>query len=672
MVGEVSTHFINLPAEEIDAHINQALGQIGSFLGFNLVAISKFFGQGSAGEVTHIWTAEELPPVPPCFTELDFPWTAERLVQGKPVHLACLDDFPPSGRRDRQTYERLGIRSAYNWPLQVAGATVGCLGLCSVGEEHPFPGEFEEELELLAQIMASTLARQRADQVLQESEARLSLAADAAGVGLWRLSLASNQFWLTTKTRELFNFAADEVVTFERFLSVVHPDDQELIRQKVQAMVRSNNDDQVEYRILRPDGSVRWMLSRGRVRAAKTGESDSLMGVSLDITERKRREQAFRASEARLASGAELAGLGFYEVADGERVTYLDERVRAIISAPPGGTDDRGALAFWLEHIHPEDRPRILDAHNRLNDGMADQLAVEYRYLHAQRGMIWIDHLAHVLRRNEAGRATHTVGVLRDITEPRRTVTEALELRSKLAHAGRVTLLGQLASALAHELSQPLGAILRNAEAAELMLQETAPDLEELRAIVADILRDDQRAGKVIDRLRSLLKRRTLDLQPVELHGVITEVLSLVGTDAAARQVKCVYSSASGLPPVWGDRVHLQQVLLNLLVNAMDALAGTAPHERRIQITARHADPGMVEVRVCDNGVGIPNDSLGRLLEPFFTTKANGMGMGLAVSKTIVEAHKGRIWAENRPEGGACFCFTLPIAAGERQREDGK
>jgi C4-dicarboxylate-specific signal transduction histidine kinase len=327
--------------------------------------------------------------------------------------------------------------------------------------------------------------------------------------------------------------------------------------------------------------------------------------------------------------------------------------------------DDSGTVAFWLEHIHPDDRPRILEAHNRLNDGKADQLAVEYRYLHSQRGLMWIDHLACVLRRNEAGRATHTVGVLRDITEQRRTVTEALELRSKLAHAGRVTLLGQLASALAHELSQPLGSILRNAEAAELMLQETAPDLEELRAIVADILRDDQRAGKVIDRLRSLLKRRTLDLLPVELDGVITEVLSLVGADAAARQVKFAYSADPSLPPVWGDRVHLQQVLLNLLVNAMDALAGTAPNDRCIQITARQAKAGMVEVRVCDNGAGIPDDSLEHLLEPFFTTKVNGMGMGLAVSKTIIEAHKGKIWAENRAGGGACFCFTLPAAGGE-------
>lgn len=251
-----------------------------------------------------------------------------------------------------------------------------------------------------------------------------------------------------------------------------------------------------------------------------------------------------------------------------------------------------------------------------------------------------------------------------DLTARRQAEKEAKELRGNLAHAGRVTVLGQLASALAHELSQPLGAILRNAETAEIMLQRPSPDLEELRSIVTDILRDDQRAGQVIDRLRSLLKRGSLDLQPIELSSVIAEVLSLVHADAAARHVKLTYSVAPGLPLVRGDRVHLQQVVLNLLVNAMDALESCAPQQRNLEVRAHRTDATACEVRVSDNGPGLPGDALERLFEPFFTTKAKGMGMGLAVSKTIIESHKGRLWAENRPAGGACFCFTLPVARG--------
>ena len=215
-------------------------------------------------------------------------------------------------------------------------------------------------------------------------------------------------------------------------------------------------------------------------------------------------------------------------------------------------------------------------------------------------------------------------------------------------------------SSLAHELSQPLSAILCNAEAAEIMLQGSAPDLEELRAIIKDILIDDARAGQVINRLRSLLKRRSVDTQPLDLPSVISEVLVLVQADADIRQVNIAFRAMDGLPKVSGDRVLLQQVMLNLLVNAMDALEACAPDQRTIQVSALRLGPACVEVRVVDNGPGIPAGLLKRLFEPFFTTKSTGMGMGLPVSKTIIEAHKGKLWAENGPDGGACFCFTLP------------
>ncbi len=254
-----------------------------------------------------------------------------------------------------------------------------------------------------------------------------------------------------------------------------------------------------------------------------------------------------------------------------------------------------------------------------------------------------------------------------DITERRRAELETQELRRELAHSGRVSLLGQLASALAHELSQPLGAILRNAEAAELMLQEPSLDMEELCAIVTDIRDDDRRAGNVIDRLRSLLKRGSLDPQPINLEAVITDVVALVRNEATARAVKLEVAVPPGLPTVLGDRVHLQQVLLNLIVNAMDALNESSADRHHIQISASCADADRVEVSVSDFGHGIPMESLKRLFEPFFTTKANGMGMGLPMSKTIIEAHHGRIWAENRPEGGAVLRFTVPIA-----REEGR
>ena len=222
--------------------------------------------------------------------------------------------------------------------------------------------------------------------------------------------------------------------------------------------------------------------------------------------------------------------------------------------------------------------------------------------------------------------------------------------------------MGQLASSLAHEINQPLGAILRNAEAAELYLEHPSPDLEEIRAILADIRADDQRAGHVIDRMRGLLKRHTLDPRRLDVGALVGEVVALVRVDAVTRQVKLGVDVPGDVPHVRGDRVHLQQVLLNLILNGMDALDAARPEDRRIRVSARLDAAAIVEIAVDDAGPGVPADLLAQIFDPFFTTKPSGMGMGLAISRTIVEAHGGRLWGENKQGGGAVFRFTLPIA----------
>jgi C4-dicarboxylate-specific signal transduction histidine kinase len=251
-------------------------------------------------------------------------------------------------------------------------------------------------------------------------------------------------------------------------------------------------------------------------------------------------------------------------------------------------------------------------------------------------------------------------GVLLDITSHRQSEIELQQVRGQLAHAGRVSMMGQLASALAHELNQPLGAILRNAEAAEMFLQRATPDLDEVRAIVADIRRDDQRAGEVIERLRALLKRRDIESHPLPVNDLLSEVVALVRADASARGVMIEIITQPDLPLVRGDRVHLQQVLINLVINAMDALTDMKLVDRRVTVSAQRDGPGFVEVAVSDTGHGIASDKLPQVFDPFFTTKPHGMGMGLPISRTIIEAHGGRIMAANGPDGGAVFRFTLP------------
>lgn len=244
--------------------------------------------------------------------------------------------------------------------------------------------------------------------------------------------------------------------------------------------------------------------------------------------------------------------------------------------------------------------------------------------------------------------------------ERERLAHELQQLRDELAHSSRVSTMGQLASALAHELNQPLGAILRNTEAAELLMDQESPDLAELRAILADIRQDDQRAGGVIERMRALLKRQKIAVAKIPLGDLLTEVAILARPDARRRGVQLTVESSSDLPSVNVDRVQIQQVLLNLLLNGMDAMSQLAPERRRLVVTPQRGRDNMAEVRVEDFGPGIPTSSLSRVFEPFFSTKPNGMGLGLAISRTIIEAHGGKIWVENRPEGGARFCFQLP------------
>ena len=264
----------------------------------------------------------------------------------------------------------------------------------------------------------------------------------------------------------------------------------------------------------------------------------------------------------------------------------------------------------------------------------------------------WIDH--PVSASDEP--VVELQGIGRDITDRKR----AEEAHRKLAHASRLTVMGELSASIAHEINQPLGAILANAEAGELLLEAGPRRLDDVRQILADIRKDDLRASEVIRRMRELLQNRPLEREPLDPSEVAADVLRLLGADAARRGVVIEGDLAPALPPVHGDRATLQQVLVNLLLNGMEAMVDTPASLRRLALrTARHATG--VEVTIADSGHGLDPGALPRLFETFFTTKKDGMGMGLSISRSIVEAHGGRIWAENRPEGGAVFRFTLPV-----------
>jgi len=368
-------------------------------------------------------------------------------------------------------------------------------------------------------------------------------------------------------------------------------------------------------------------------------------------------EADLRETEQRMELAASAADLGMW-VWDIERDdVWMTDKRRALYGFAPSEKLDIERLR---NVVHPEDRESVRVAvDNALNTGA--EYDTEYRIVLPAGQVRWMSGRGRV-EFNREGKPVRMRGVSLDITERWRAEQELQQLRQEIAHVSRVSMMGQLASALAHEINQPLGAILRNAEAAELFIRHESPDLNEIRAILADIRKDDQRASAVISRMRALLKGHSLDARPIEVGELVGEVAALARVDAATRQVMLETNVSLGLPSVNGDRVHLEQVLLNLILNGMDALNGTTQNDRRVTVGARLDGPQSVQIAVSDTGSGIPADDLARVFEPFFTTKSHGMGMGLPISRTIIEAHGGRLWAENNTDGGATFRFTLRAA----------
>ena len=260
--------------------------------------------------------------------------------------------------------------------------------------------------------------------------------------------------------------------------------------------------------------------------------------------------------------------------------------------------------------------------------------------------------------------STLIVDLLLERRRRRQAEAESQHQREELAHVGRVSTVGALTTSIAHELNQPLGAILSNAEAAEMFLAADPPALDEVRDILADIRKDDQRASEVIRRMRGLLRKHELAPQAIEINEAVEEVLRLLSIDASTRKVSIRFERTAELPRVWCDPVHFQQVVLNLVLNGMEAMNGLPEEKRQVVVRTGPGDNGTVKVTVADSGHGIPVDRLPKLFQPFFTTKKEGMGMGLSIARTIVEAHHGEIWVENNSETGATFCFTVPVDEG--------
>jgi len=379
--------------------------------------------------------------------------------------------------------------------------------------------------------------------------------------------------------------------------------------------------------------------------------------LSVDLIRARQLATQLGLSEARMRLAASAANLGIWEWDVVRDRVWVNESGRAPVGV---GESDLMTLDQYLQLIHPDDRGLAQRAVERAVQGDGP-MAAEFRIVQPNGETRWLSVYGQV-EHGKNGKPLHMRGISTDISARKRSEAALQNQRKELAHVQRVAAMGQLSSALAHELSQPLAAILRNAEAADLYLRKDPPDLDELRAIVVDIRNDEERAASVIERMRLLLKRRELHREALALGELIGQVGKLLRIEVDERHATLKVEVSPDLPEVWGDRVQLQQVILNLVLNSLDALEGQSTGRKAVTIRAVETAGGMIEVKVIDQGIGIAPEQLPHVFEPFVTTKSKGMGMGLAISKQIIELHGGNITIENNPDGGATVCLTLKVA----------
>ena len=428
-------------------------------------------------------------------------------------------------------------------------------------------------------------------------------------------------------------------------------------REQISAQLLATGRWEGELTQTKRDGTTVVVSSRWALQQDESGNPAGVLEAATDVTERKRAEEALRRSEAYLAEAQRLSHAGSWAIdpATGEVIHASEELFRS------WGLDQHGrvtSLESFRQRIHPGDRDRYVDAIHTAFLGKGD-VEVEYRAVLPDGTTKHIHTVAHPVFA-ASGRLIEIVGTSLDITERKRAEDALREAQADLARVNRVTTLGALVASIAHEVNQPLAAMANSTAACSRWLARHPPDLQSAKQALDRIIRDCNRASNVVARIRGLVKHQPARNDPVDLNEAVHEVLALVRNEMQRNGVSLRAQLADGLPHVRGDRVQLQQVILNLVVNAIEAMSAIDDRPRELVISSRGDESRGVIIAVRDSGSGLEAADTDQLFEAFYTTKPDGIGMGLAISRSILEAHGGRLWALPNVPHGAVFQFLLP------------
>ena len=452
-----------------------------------------------------------------------------------------------------------------------------------------------------------------------------------------------------------------------RWLKLIHPEDRPRAAEAAAAALLPGGPRyDIEYRVVRPDGTERMVHSQGDVTWDESGRPLRQFGVLQDITELRRAEkelraseEALRRSEAYLAEAQRLSHTGTFAFNATAAVYWSEESYRIWELDPLQGLPNQETV---LQRIHPDDRERV-DVETEKALRQKRDFALEFRIILPDGTVKYIESTGRPLFRAD-GNLVEMIATHIDVTERKRAEEEHERLRQlelDLAHVNRMSMMGELAASLAHEILHPIATARNNARAGMRFLEMSPPNLDEVMDALACIVRDADRANDIVGRMRDHIKKAPPQREPFDLNEAIQEVIAMVGSAIDKNGVSVRTRLMDRLNPVRGDRVQLQQVVLNLILNAVEAMSSIEEGARELSISSRQGQISDLLVAVQDSGPGIDLERVERVFAPFYTTKTNGIGMGLSICRSIIAAHGGRLWAEANQPRGATFQFTLPL-----------
>jgi len=528
-------------------------------------------------------------------------------------------------------------------------------------------------------------SRRRAEEALRESEQRWRNLTEALPQLVWGAGPDGACDYFSTQWTTYTGISESGLLGWA-WMEALHPDDREPTRQFWTESVAGRQPYDVEYRIRRSDGTYGWFKTRGTPIRDTEGRIVKWFGTCTDISDRKRVEQALKDQDQELRQARDLLEIKVMERTKELRRSeaYLEEAQRLSKTGSWARVSATGEMRYWseecyrvlgfepqdglprfetfLQHVHPDDQRKVWETAERAGREKVDY-EVDYRIVHPGGDVRDIHTVGHPVL-TASGDVVEFVGTVMDVTERRQAEKERERLRqvqADLAHINRATTMGELTASLAHEINQPIAAAATDARTCLRWLTREQPDMGEARESAVRMVNAVTRAADIISRLRQLFKKGAPRTSLVDLGEVIQEMVVLLRSEASRHSVLILSELSEDLPRAVADRVQLQQVLMNLMLNGIEAMQDTKSGGQ-LTIRSLRGEGGQSLISVSDTGKGLPPDQADQIFNAFFSTKAQGTGMGLSISRSIIESHGGRLWATSNSGRGATFNFTLPSA----------